>query len=98
MTLRKRLAKLEAQREVTHTGPRVVMFNACWRDDEGNLQSIAQIAHVLTPSGWQTITRKEEEAEAVFHLRAEALAGDVGAGSAWAMAALKRKHASLDPG
>ena len=97
MTLRKRLVKLEAQRAVTPTGPRVVMFNGCWRDDEGNLQRIGQSANVLTASGWQTITRKEEEPEAEFQLRAEALSGDTAARSVWAIAALKRKHATLDP-
>jgi hypothetical protein len=45
------------------------MFNFCWRDDEGNLQSIAHTANVLTGSGWQTITRETDESEAEFRLR-----------------------------
>ena len=97
MTLQKRLAKLEAQRHRQHGGPRVIMFNFCWRDDEGNLQSIAQTANVLTGSGWQTITRETDEPEAEFQLRADALTGDLEAGSAWMLAALRRKHATLDP-
>lgn len=74
MTLRKRLAWLEAQRHGRTEWPRVIMFNACWRDDKGNLQSIAQMAKVLTPSGWHTINRHDDEPEASFQLRAEAMA------------------------
>lgn len=76
MTLHKRLAKLEARCHGLHQGPSVIMFNTCWRDDEGNLQSIAQIANVLTGTGWETITRKADEPEAEFHLRAKAMAAD----------------------
>jgi len=97
MTLQKRLAKLEAKRQWQHGGPQVIMFNFCWRDDEGNLQSIAHTANVLTDSGWQTITRETDEPEVEFQLRADAMAGDLEAGSAWALAALRRKHGTLDP-
>jgi hypothetical protein len=82
MTLRKRLAKLEGQRHRRNGGPRVVMFSACWRDDEGKLQSIGQVANVLTAAGWQTVTRNANEPEAEFQLRAEAKAGDAEARSA----------------
>jgi hypothetical protein len=75
MTLRKRLAKLEARREVTHTGPRIIIHDIVWRSDGGGVQSIGAFAKVLTASGWHTITQKEEEPEAEFHRRAEALAG-----------------------
>jgi hypothetical protein len=75
MILRKRLAKLEARREVTHNGPRIIIHDIVWRSDSGGVQSIGAFAKVLTVSGWQTITRKEEELEAEFHLRAEAVAG-----------------------
>lgn len=97
MTLRKRLAKLETRCEGTHTGPRIIIHDIVWRSDGGGVQSIGAFAKVLTASGWQAITRKDEEPEAEFQLRAEALVGDVGAGSGRAMAALKRKHATLDP-
>ncbi|PJF08392.1 hypothetical protein [Pseudorhodobacter sp. MZDSW-24AT] len=97
MTLRTRLVKLEAKNAPTLEGPRVIMFNACWRDDDDNLQSIGQFAKVLTGAGWETITRATDEPDAEFRLRAETMAGDAQAGSAWAMAALRRKHAPLDP-
>lgn len=97
MTLHKRLAKLEAQRHRLHGGPRVIMFHTSWRDDEGKLQSIARMAHVLTGSGWDTITREADEPEPEFQLRAETMAGDLEAGSAWVLAALRRKHATHDP-
>lgn len=97
MTLQKRLAKLEAQRHRQHGGPRVIMFNLGWRDDEGNLQSIAHTAIVLNGTGWQTITRETDEPEAAFRLRADAMAVDLEAGSAWTLAALRRKHATHDP-
>ena len=87
MTLQKRLAKLATQRHRLPGGPRVIMFNFCWRDDEGNMQSIAQSANALTGSGWQTITRETDEPEAAFQLRADPLAGDLEAGSAWTLAA-----------
>lgn len=97
MTLHKRLTRLEAQRQGMQDGPRVIVFDACWRDDDGNLQSIAQMGYVLTGSGWESVTRKDDEPEAEFQLRAEMLSGDADAGSAWAMAALRRKHATPDP-
>jgi hypothetical protein len=97
MTLQKRLAKLEAQRQRLHGGPRVIMFNVCWRDDKGNLQSIAQTAKVLTGTGWEAITREADEPEAEFQLRADALAGELEAGRAWALAARRRNPATHDP-
>ncbi len=97
MTLPKRLARLEAQRQGRHSGPRVILFNSVWRDDDGNLQSIAHIAHVLTASGWQTLERGNDEPEAHFQLRADAMTGDEQAESAWAVAAMRRKHATPDP-
>ena len=74
MTLRKRLAKLEAKRDGRQLGPRIIITDVYWRDDEGNLQSIAQIAKVLTGSGWANLTRMDDEAEAEFQARADALA------------------------
>lgn len=97
MTLHKRLAKLEARREGLQDGPRVIIFTSCWRDDDGTLQSIANHAHVMTASGWQSVHRQPDEPEAEFELRTEAMAGDTRAGSDWAMAALRRKHATQLP-
>lgn len=97
MTLQKRLAKLEARCHGLHQGPRVIMFNTCWRDDDGNLQRIAQVAKVLSGADWATITRKANEPEAEFHLRAKAMAADLETGSAWTLAVLRRKHATHDP-
>lgn len=97
MTLNKRLAKLEAKRFRLHSGPRVIVHDIVWRTDDGGLQSVAQMANVLTGSGWETINRAADEPEAEFQLRAEAMAGDSEAGSAWALAALRRKHATPDP-
>jgi hypothetical protein len=97
MTLQKRLAKLEAKRQGQQNGPRVIITEVYWRDDQGNLQSIAHTANVLTGSGWQTITRETDEPEAEFQLRADAMAGDLEAGSAWTLAALRRKHATPNP-
>ena len=77
MRLGDRLAKLEAQRQVLQTGERIIITDLCWRDDEGNLKCIAQVAKVLTGAGWETINRAADEAEAEFQLRAEAMASDV---------------------
>jgi hypothetical protein len=82
MTLHKRLTKLEAKRFQLQTGPRIIIHDIVWRNDSGGVQSIGAFAKVLTPSGWQTVTRQEEEPEAEFQLRAEALAGNIEAGSA----------------
>jgi hypothetical protein len=76
MTLHKRLSKLEAQRQGQRGGPCVLLFSACSRDKEGNLQSIAGAAKVLTGSGWETIMRRSDEAGAEFQRRAETVAGD----------------------
>jgi hypothetical protein len=73
MTLRRRLAKLEARREVTHTGPRIIIHEIVWRDDEGLLKSVAQIANVLTADGWQIVSRGDNESEPAFHTRVEAM-------------------------
>jgi len=75
MTLQKRLDKLEGKRQGQQAGPRVIVHDIVWRNDSGGVQSIGAFAKVLTVSGWQTIIRKEEELEAEFHLRAEAVAG-----------------------
>ena len=75
MTLQKRLAKLEAQRQRQPEGPRLIFINACWRTDDGHLRSIAELANVRTASGWQMINRAETETESGFRLRAEAMAG-----------------------
>ncbi len=77
MTLHKRLAKLEARHQVLQTGDRIIITDLCWRDDEGNLKCIAQVAKVLTGAGWATINRAADEPEAEFQLRAEAMASDV---------------------
>lgn len=50
MSLRKRLAKLEARREVTLTGPRIIIHDIVWRSDGGGAQSIGAFAKVLTAS------------------------------------------------
>jgi hypothetical protein len=97
MTLHKRLTKLEAKRFQLQTGPRIIVHDIIWRTDDGGVQSIGQMARVLTGSGWETINRAADEPEAEFQLRAEAMAGDPEAGSAWALAALRRKHATPDP-
>lgn len=75
MTLQKRLAKLEAQRQATYSGPRVIIHDIVWRTDDGGVRSIAAFAKVLTGSGWQMINRAETETESDFRLRAEAMAG-----------------------
>jgi len=51
------------------------MFSECWRDENGNLQSIANFANVLTVLGWQMINREPDELEAEFQLRADTMAG-----------------------
>ena len=92
MTLTKRLTKLEVQRPRAETGPRVLMHSIVWRTEEGGLSVVEAFARVLTPSGWQTITRAEDEAEADFHLRADAMAGIQPAAGEWALAELRKKH------
>lgn len=77
MTLHKRLAKLEARHQVLQTGERIIITDLCWRDDEGNLKCIAQVAKVLTGAGWATINRAADEAEAEFQHRAEVMASNV---------------------
>ena len=52
MTLHKRLTKLEAKRFRLHSGPRVIVHDIVWRTDGGGVQSIGQMARVLTGSGW----------------------------------------------
>jgi hypothetical protein len=74
MTLRKRLAKLEAWRRITTEAPRVIVFNLCWRDDRGTLHSRPHRANVLTASGWQSATRQNDEPDAAFLARVDALA------------------------
>lgn len=73
MTLRKRLSKLEAQHKVLQTGPRVIITEVYWRDDQGKLQSIAKMVKVLTPVGWQIVNRGDNESEPAFRLRVEAM-------------------------
>jgi hypothetical protein len=73
VTLQKRLAKLEARHQVLQTGGRIIINDLCWRDDEGNLKCIAQVAKVLTPVGWQIVNRGNNESEAAFHLRVESM-------------------------
>ena len=60
MTLHKRLAKLEVQRSVVDDVQRILMFSECWRDENGNLLSIANFANVLTVLGWQMINREPD--------------------------------------
>ncbi len=69
MTLRKRLAKLEAQRFRPHGGPRIIVHDIVWRTDDGGVRSIAQMASVLTGAGWETINRAADEPEAEFESR-----------------------------
>ena len=83
MTLHKRLAKLEVQRSVVDDVPRILMFSECWRDENGNLQSIANFANVLTVLGWQMINREPDELEAEFQLRADTMAGLTTSSSNW---------------
>ena len=75
MTLRKRLVKLETQRQTAPEGPRVIVVNLCWRDDRGALHSKPHLANVLTASGWQSVTRHDDEPDAAFLGRVDALAG-----------------------
>jgi len=56
------------------------------------LNEIASIERVLSPSGGETITRAEDEAEADFHLRAVAMAGIQPAAGEWVLAELRKKH------
>ena len=74
-----------------------MIFKETWRDDAGDLVSIANRAKVLTATGWQSIQRRNDEPEAEFLLRAKGFAGDPAARSAWVLAVLRRKHAALDP-
>lgn len=76
MTLHKRLSRLEAKTQVGLDAPRVMMFHTCWRDDAGNLQSIAQFAKVQTVAGWEVVYREENETDNTFTLRAEAMASE----------------------
>jgi hypothetical protein len=78
MTLRRRLGKLEARRR-TEAGPRVIALALAWQGEGGSLETIAEVAQVLTPGGWRWLTRAAHEAEAVFMERAEAMA-DGGSG------------------
>jgi hypothetical protein len=73
MTLRTRLSRLEAQRHGLSDVPRVIMFACCHADGGGNLQSRSEYAQVRTATGWQSITRDNNEPESAFHLRAEAM-------------------------
>ncbi len=74
MTLRTRLSRLEAQRHGPNDVPRVIIFKAVCADDDGNLQTLSELAHVRTASGWQSINREIDEPEETFRLRAEAMA------------------------
>lgn len=93
MTLSARLARLEARHPAKTEGPRILIFNVVWRDDDGDLMQAARYAQVLTASGWQTIHRHSDEPESEFNLRAEAMAGDSAASQDWVLARLRRKHA-----
>jgi hypothetical protein len=53
-----------------------MMFHACWRDDAGGLQSIAPFAKVQTANGWEVVSREDNETDAAFTLRAEAMANE----------------------
>jgi hypothetical protein len=74
MTLRTRLTRLEAQRHAPSDAPRVIMFITCCDDGDGNQQTLSELAHVRTVTGWQSITRESDEHEMAFRQRAEAMA------------------------
>ena len=92
MTLQRRLAKLETYREGRQAGPRVILHEIFWQNDNDTVQSIATLANVFTPSGWQMINRGGDEPEADFLSRAEAMSGDAVAKSASVSAERPRKH------
>jgi hypothetical protein len=73
MTLRTRLSRLEAQRQGPNDVPRVIMFKTCWLDQNRSIQTVSDLAHVRTPSGWQSIDREIDEPEEAFRMRAEAM-------------------------
>lgn len=74
MKVARRMTKREIQRHGADTRPRVIIHDMVWRTDDGDLQSVAAFAKVLTATDWQTITRPDDEPEAAFHARADALA------------------------
>jgi hypothetical protein len=74
MKLGRRLTKLGAQRQGEEMRPRVIIHDMVWRTDDGDLQSVAAFAKVLTATGWQTVTRADGEPELAFHARADAMA------------------------
>jgi hypothetical protein len=69
MTLRQRLARLEAQRATNHAEADILIHEIAW----ANGDVIGAIARVLTPTGWETIMRWAGEPGEAFEARAEAL-------------------------
>ncbi|MGQ0609992.1 MAG: hypothetical protein ACT4N9_02660 [Paracoccaceae bacterium] len=64
---------------------------------KGARHRATQAALALLDAEAEALTRKDDEPEAEFQRRAEMLSGDAEARNAWAMAALRRKHATSDP-
>ena len=74
MTMRTRLARLEARRQGPPHVPCVIVFTSCHPDTAGIPQTRAEFAFVQSVSGWQTIARDEGETDATFRTRVEAMA------------------------
>lgn len=70
MTIRKRLERLEAKAgaNITSNLPTIVI-NIVSRDDDGVIVSLPAFAKVPTGTGWQELTRDEDEAAAAFMQR-----------------------------
>jgi len=67
MTIRKRLERLEAKTgaNITSNLPTIVI-NIVSRDDDGVILSLPAFAKVPTGTGWQELTRDEDETAAAF--------------------------------
>jgi hypothetical protein len=55
---------------VLQTGLCIIVHDIVWRTDDGGVQSITQMASVLTGAGCETINRAADEPEAEFPFRA----------------------------
>lgn len=72
MTLRKRLAKLEAQ-SGSADGAKIIIRQIFWADGNGK----AYIGKALTPTGWKNVSAGAEITEAEFQKRlAKLVEGD----------------------
>lgn len=83
MTLRTRLAKLEAKNAPALEGPRVIIFTMVWRGEDGALMTAAHFAKVKTVHGWEVVHPMEGEADDAFRTRTDAM---------WAKSGAKTDH------